>query len=65
MSSILLMVSRPIRYPSNNWQEEEKKDVGSCLNCKRQGTGSDVCSTCSRDKYALSYRLTGDHFVLK
>lgn len=49
---------------------EEIKDTGTCKNCKFCNTTSKngqltKCDCCQRNRWAFSYRITGDHFSLK
>ena len=40
--------------------KENKKDVGTCLNCKYQGLGSNACNKCKRNYKYTFYKLPAD-----
>lgn len=50
MSSTLLVMGGN-RTHNLYTKEEQKKDTGTCLGCKYQGTGSDNCKKCLRGFY--------------
>lgn len=67
MSATLLMMNH-LTNKTVKAKTKEKKDVGTCLNCVYQGTGSIKCEMCKRafkwQYYKAPKNLT-DNFQIK
>lgn len=60
------MIVRPHIKPLH-MKQETVTDVGTCKNCKYQGTGSEKCKTCSRSssvKFWKKVKNPIDRFTL-